>query len=136
MTVNRQDMHENIVVSRTIRQTDITNFATLSGDFNPIHIDPEYAASTRFGRPIAHGMYLGALISGVLATDLPGPGAIYISQDLRFLKPVFIGDTVKIEISVISYENPDKVHLRTQIRNFAEELLVDGTATLKVPKSK
>ena len=87
-----------------VKVTDqmIRGFAELSGDRNPIHLDEEFARTTRFGRRIAHGMITGALISRVLATELPGPGAVYLSQNLKFTAPVFVDEELTIELTVLS----------------------------------
>lgn len=89
-------------ISRQISESDLASFAALSGDTNPLHFSEEYAARTRFGRRIAHGMLSAALISGVLGTKLPGPGCIYLSQSLRFLAPVYIGETITAQVTVVS----------------------------------
>lgn len=85
---------------QTITDEMIRTFAELSGDFNPVHLDDDYAASTRFGRRIAHGMIAAGLISAALANDLPGPGTVYLSQTLNFKAPVYPGDTITATIEV------------------------------------
>src|SRR5919106_1445958 len=86
-------------LTRTLRPEDIQLFAVMSGDVNPAHVDPQYAHSSMFHEVIAHGMWGGALISTVLGTEFPGPGTIYISQTLRFSRPVKVGDTITIKIT-------------------------------------
>src|SRR5512146_2057739 len=86
---------------RTLTQDDIDIFAVMSGDVNPAHVDPEYARSDMFHKIIAHGMWGGTLISALLGTKLPGPGAIYLSQDLRFRRPVGVGDTVTVLVTAV-----------------------------------
>jgi 3-hydroxybutyryl-CoA dehydratase len=90
--------------SVTVKVTDkmIRDFAELSGDKNPVHLDDEFAKTTRFGRRIAHGMITGALISRALATELPGPGAVYLSQSLKFTSPVFVDEEITIELTVLN----------------------------------
>lgn len=90
---------ETAVLTRTVTHEDINRFAQVSGDFNPAHLDPEYAAGTPFGGVIAHGMFTGALISTVLGTQLPGPGTIYVSQTLKFTRPVRPGDTLTVTLT-------------------------------------
>src|SRR5918911_3448461 len=85
---------------RTLTKEDVKLFAVMSGDVNPTHVDEEYARSDMFRKIIAHGMWGGALISTVLGTKLPGPGAIYLGQTLKFLKPVGLGDTVTVAVTV------------------------------------
>src|SRR5918992_4164530 len=87
-------------ISKTITDEDIRTFSELTGDRNPVHLDDEYAARTRFGRRIAHGMIAASLLSAVLANELPGHGTVYLSQTLRFNAPVFLGDTVTARVVV------------------------------------
>src|SRR6476469_11224303 len=85
---------------RTVMETTVNQFAEVSGDVNPIHLSDDYAANTRFGQRIAHGLYTASLISAVIGTRLPGPGAVYLSQTLNFKAPVRIGDTVVAAVTV------------------------------------
>src|SRR5471030_1464938 len=87
-------------ITRTLSADDIALFAVMSGDDNPQHLDPEFAASSRYQGVIAHGMWGAALISAVLGTRLPGPGTIYLGQTLRFLLPVRVGDTLTVRVTV------------------------------------
>lgn len=93
---------------KTISQQDLVLFASVSGDHNPLHLDPEFAATTQFGEPIAHGMLTGAIISAALAQILPGPGAIFVSQTLKFLRPVKPGDSVTVTLSVNAKDDKRK----------------------------
>ncbi|MCG5526963.1 MULTISPECIES: MaoC family dehydratase [Halorhodospira] len=90
--------------TRTVTEADLVLFAGLSGDNNPVHINEEFASTTFAKGRIAHGLFLGGLISCVLGTRMPGPGAIYLGQQLRFQAPVRIGDTVRAEATVIEVE--------------------------------
>ena len=90
---------DSATLTRTLKPEDIQLFAVMSGDVNPAHVDPEYAHSSMFREVIAHGMWGGALISTVLGTEFPGPGTIYVSQTLRFSRPVKVGDTITIRIT-------------------------------------
>src|SRR5690348_12804241 len=87
-------------VAKTVVDSDIRNFADASGDHNPVHLDEDYAKTTRFGKRIAHGMLSASFISTVLGTKLPGPGTIYLEQTLQFCRPVFIGDTITATVTV------------------------------------
>ena len=87
--------------AKTITEADVVMFAGISGDNNPVHINAEYAEQTMFGQRIVHGMFSAALISAVLGTRLPGPGAIYVDQSLKFKAPVHIGDTVTATATVV-----------------------------------
>src|SRR5512139_194437 len=119
--------------SRTITITDemIRAFATLTGDHNPVHLDDAYAAGTRFGRRIAHGMLAVGLISATLANDLPGPGSVYLSQTLQFKAPVFPGDTVTATVEVKSVR-PDKpiVTLSTICTKQDGTIVLEGEAAI------
>src|SRR5262245_32717407 len=87
-------------LSKTVSSNDVVGFAELTGDRNPIHLSEHFAAKTTFGGRIAHGLYTAGLISAVLGTRLPGPGAVYVSQTLNFRAPVRIGDTVEVTVEV------------------------------------
>lgn len=110
---------------RTVMERDVSLFADLSGDANPIHLCDRYAAGTKFGQRIAHGMLTASLVSALLGTKLPGPGAVYLSQTLTFLAPVKIGDVViaRVEIAELVAE-------RRRARLFCE-CVVDGKAVLE-----
>jgi acyl dehydratase len=120
-------------ISRTITDVEIHAFAEVSGDHNPLHLDDEYAAKTRFGRRIAHGMLNASLISAVLANELPGVGSVYLSQTLKFVKPVFPGDTVTARVTVIAIRD-DKpfITLETVCVNQDGETVLKGEATVMV----
>jgi len=124
-------------LERTLTEQDITLFAVMSGDINPAHVDPEYAKSSRFREVIGHGMWSGALISTVLGTEFPGPGTIYLGQNLRFRRPVRVGDTITIAVTA-KEKDPEKgkVLLDTECRNQDGEVVVSGTAEVIAPKEK
>lgn len=117
----------------TISDDMIRAFANLTGDTNPVHLDEAYAAGTRFGRRIAHGMIAAGLISATLANDLPGPGTIYLSQTLQFKAPVYPGDTITTMVEVKS-ARPDKpiVTLGTVCKNQDEVVVLEGEAVVLV----
>jgi 3-hydroxybutyryl-CoA dehydratase len=121
--------------SKTISESDIYLYAGITGDLNPAHINEPYAAGTFFKGRIAHGMLLGGFISNVIAMTLPGPGTIYISQNVRFLAPARIGDTItaRIEVSAINVER-SRATLKTQCFNQDGTLVVDGEAEVMPPK--
>ncbi|PSN81709.1 enoyl-CoA hydratase [Candidatus Marsarchaeota G1 archaeon OSP_D] len=124
-------------VTKTFTEKDIKTFAELSGDTNPLHLDTEFAKRTRFGRPIVHGFLTASLISAVLGTKLPGPGSIYLEQKIRFLKPVYIGDSVTAEV-VITEINHQKllIKLATNCYNQRNEKVVEGEAIILFEKVK
>jgi 3-hydroxybutyryl-CoA dehydratase len=120
--------------AKTVTEADVVLFAGITGDFNPVHVDAEAAAKSRFGARIAHGMLSAGLVSAVIAMKLPGPGSIYMSQSLRFTKPVMIGDTVTARIEVVEVIAAKKrVRLSTVCRNQRGETVLDGKALLMVP---
>lgn len=127
---------DTATLSKTFTDEDIAAFAELTGDRNPVHLDEEYAAQTRFGRRIAHGMLGASLISAVLANELPGRGTVYLSQTLRFTAPVFLGDTVTARV-VVKHVREDKpvVTLETFCTNQRGERVVEGEAVVLVPVS-
>ncbi|KAA9022556.1 MaoC family dehydratase [Niallia endozanthoxylica] len=117
--------------TKTISDYDILQFAGLTGDFNPVHIDKEFAKETRFKERIAHGLLTGSFISTVLGMKLPGQNSIYLSQNFRFKAPVKIGDTIKATVAVME-KRDDKniIKLKTQVMNQRQEMVVDGEAVV------
>ena len=120
-------------LSKVIDSSDVVGFAAVTGDRNPIHLSEHFAAKTPFGTRIAHGLYTASLISAVLGTRLPGPGAVYISQTLNFRAPVKIGDTVDVTVNVAELM-PEKFRARlTCTCSVDGETVLDGEAWVKVP---
>lgn len=120
--------------AKTITEADVVLFAGISGDNNPVHINADYAAQTMFGQRIVHGMFSAALISAVLGTRLPGPGAIYVDQQLKFKAPVHIGDTVTATATVIEINaERRRVKLQTTV-TVAGKVVADGVATNMVDR--
>ncbi len=122
--------------SKTISETDIYQFAGITGDFNPMHVDEQYAQTTKFGRRIAHGMLTSSFICTVLGMKLPGVGTIHVSQQLEFKKPVFIGDTVTVQLEVIEVLEKGFLKIRSTIFNQNNDIVVDGFSVVKPPKDK
>ncbi len=124
-------------IERTLAQEDVQLFAVLSGDLNPQHIDPAFAASTRFHGVIAHGMWGGALISAVLGTRLPGPGTIYLGQTLRFLAPVKLGDRLSIRVEVTAKDAATRrVTLACTCTNQSGATVIEGEAEVIAPDER
>ncbi|WP_352408880.1 MaoC family dehydratase [Lawsonibacter hominis] len=120
--------------TKTITESDVYTFAGISGDLNPAHINEEYAKTTRFGGRIAHGMLSAGLISAVIGMQLPGPGTIYMGQELKFLSPVRIGDTVTARVQVASIdEKRRQAVLETTCTNQDNALLISGQAKVLLP---
>ena len=126
---------DNASLTKTFTESDVLTFAEISGDNNPVHIDATYAISTRFERQIVHGMLTAGLISAVLGTQMPGPGSIYLKQEMNFRAPVYIGDTVTATATVTKIRNEKSiVTLKTTCINQDGKELIDGFAVLLVPK--
>lgn len=130
-----EDLHvgRTASVSRTVSEADILMFAGVSGDTNPVHLDEEFAASTPFGGRIAHGMLSAGLISAVFGTRLPGPGCIYLSQNLRFKAPVKVGDTVVARVTVKELKTEKRRALFSTVCTVGERVVLDGEAEILVP---
>lgn len=128
---------ESASLVRIVGRDDIELFATVSGDVNPAHLDAAFAATDLFGHIVAHGMWTGALVSAVLGTQLPGPGTIYLGQDLRFHKPVAPGDTITVTVTVRE-KRPEKriVLLDTRCANQRGDEVLSGTATVIAPERR
>lgn len=121
--------------SKTISEADIYMFAGITGDLNPFHVNEDYAKQTFFKGRIAHGMLLGGFISTVVGCYLPGPGAIYVKQDLKFLAPARIGDTITAKVVVTEVaEEKNRIVLDTFCLNQNGEKVVDGQAMLSPRK--
>lgn len=120
--------------ARVVSEADVQTFAEVSGDHNPVHLDESYAQGTPFKTRIAHGMLSAAHISALIAAELPGPGAIYLSQTLNFRRPVKLGDTVTTRAEVVALD-PDKARatLRTTC-SVGGKTVVDGEAVILVPR--
>ena len=123
--------------TKRVTEVDIQLFAAVSGDVNPVHLDADYAAGTVFGERIAHGMLTGAIISAALAMELPGPGTIYLSQNLRFRLPVKIGDTITVVLEVTEKQDRRKVvTLDCRANNAAGKVVAAGSAEVMAPPEK
>ena len=120
---------DTAIFSKTISEFDIYQFAGITGDFNPMHINEEFADTTIFQDRIAHGLLTGSFISTVLGMKLPGPNSIYLSQSFKFTAPVKIGDTITATVEVIEKHDDKKIiKLKTQVWNQRKEMVVDGEA--------
>jgi 3-hydroxybutyryl-CoA dehydratase len=136
-TIDQIKIGDSAQISNTITETVINDFAKATGDFNPIHLDQTYAEKTYFKGRIAHGVLSVGYISSVLGNLLPGPGGILLSQDVRFLAPVRIGDVITAKAEVIEL-NPGKnrVKFKTTCTNQKGEVVVDGTAWSLCPQKR
>lgn len=119
--------------TKEVKSSDVVGFAEISGDRNPIHLSEHFAAKTPFGGRIAHGLYTASLISAVIGTRLPGPGAIYISQTLRFLAPVRIGDTVIARVEVTELIEKGRRATLSCSCSVGDIVVLEGEAVVKIP---
>ena len=124
-------MRESLM--KTVMETDVVGFARLSGDDNPLHLSDVFAAQTRFGQRIAHGLYTASLISAVLGTRLPGPGAVYRSQTLNFHAPVKIGDVVEVIVEVVELVPKGRIARLSCEALVDGKVVLDGEAVVSVP---
>lgn len=122
-------------VTRTITAQDVETFADVVGDHNPLHLDEETARASRFGARIAHGALTAALVSTVLGTELPGPGTIFLEQQVRFTAPVYVGDTVTARAEVTDWdEGKRRMRLKTVCENGEGETVLTGEALVVAPE--
>ncbi len=115
--------------SKTLGEADVYAFAGITGDFNPVHVNKEYAGGSRFKERIAHGMLSASLISTVIGTGLPGANTIYLSQEVKFTAPVYFGDTLTAEVEVVEKREEKRIlNLKTTVVNQEGKMVVDGQA--------
>ena len=120
--------------TRLVTNQEVEAFAAISGDHNPLHLDPEYAATTAFGECIAHGMLTGALISAAIAMQLPGPGSVYLSQNIQFRAPVMLGDTLTVTLTVTDkHAKRPWVTLQCEVANQDGKAVAKGDAKVAAP---
>jgi len=130
-TIDQLAIGDRASLSKKITENDVLQFAEVTGDKNPVHLDAEYAGRSRFKERIAHGMLTASLISAVLGMKLPGPGSIYLSQSLEFKAPVRFGDVIEAEVEVIEkIAGKNRVRLRTVCRNQEGTVVLEGEAVL------
>jgi acyl dehydratase len=135
-TIAELRIGDSAELSRRVDQTRIEEFVEAVGDLNPIHSDPEFAVATSFREPIAPGVFTAGMISAVIGTQLPGPGSIYVSQTLRFLKPVKPGDTITARVEVVEMiPDRNRVRLATVCRNQRDEEVLVGEAWVLPPRT-
>lgn len=120
--------------SQTITDSDVKMFAGISGDNNPVHMSDEYANESRFKRRIAHGLLSGSFFSALFGTKLPGPGCVYVSQDLKFIRPVYIDDTVTASVVVTSVDTEKQRVFFDTFCKVKNKIVIRGVAELYVPK--
>ncbi len=133
ITYDELEIGDSASYSRTLTEEEILLFASISGDVNPVHLDPEFAGKSVFKERVAHPMWSGALISTAVANIMPGPGTIYREQFLKFLRPIKIGDILTVTIKVTEKLPRDRVLLDCSVINQNNEHVVEGTAKVIAP---
>lgn len=138
MEIGFLTISDRATMSKTISESDVYLFAGITGDFNPVHVNAEAARTSVFGERVVHGILVTGLISAVIGTKLPGEGTIYLEQDVKFLKPVKIGDTVTAIVKVIDIINQEKgiIKLDTTVENQNGEQVITGYAVVKILKKE
>ena len=135
LSLNIEEISIGMSTSHTqiITESDTQQFARISGDYNPVHLDEEYASKSRFKKRIAHGMLSASFFSGLFGTKIPGEGCVYISQSLRFLRPVYLGDEV---VAYVEVKNVDKKRKRVKFKTVCRvnnKKVIDGEAEIFIP---
>ncbi|KEF32271.1 enoyl-CoA hydratase, R-specific [Marinobacter nitratireducens] len=136
ITYDELNEGDSATFTRTLTENDLILFAAVSGDVNPVHLDPEFAAESMFGERIAHGMWSGSLISAALATVMPGPGTIYLEQNLAFKRPVKLDDTLTVTLTVLTKAPKNRVTLQCDVKNQNNQQVVSGEAKVIAPTEK
>jgi acyl dehydratase len=136
ITYDELNEGDTATFTRTLSEEELVLFAAVSGDVNPLHLDPEYAAGSMFKQRIAHGMWSGSLISAALATVMPGPGTIYLDQSLSFKRPVKLDDTLTVTLKVLRKEPKNRVLVECDVRNQNGQQVVSGEARVIAPTEK
>ena len=137
LTFDEIEIGDTTTYSRLITNQEVEAFAAISGDHNPLHLDPDYAANTSFGECIAHGMITGALISAAIAMQLPGPGSVYLSQQIQFRAPVFLGDTLTVTLAVTDKPATRPwITLKCEVENQEGQSVARGEAQVAAPTER
>jgi 3-hydroxybutyryl-CoA dehydratase len=136
-TIKEISMGEKATWSKTISESDVYAWVGIMGDFNPVHINVSYAEKTAFRQRIVPGLLTAGFISACLTMRIPGPGCIYVSQEVKFLAPVYVGDTITAELEVLQKdEEKNRLTLRTTCRNQHDVMVIDGNAIVSPPIRK
>ena len=135
-TYDELNLGDTASITHLVTERYLTLFAAVSGDTNPVHLDEAFAAATPFKGRIAHGMFSGALISAAVACEMPGPGTIYIGQEMSFMRPVRLGDEIRVELEILEKLPKNRVKIATRVFNQDNKQVVDGVATVMAPTEK
>lgn len=134
-TISELKIGDTAEFAKTISEFDIYMFAGITGDFNPVHVNEDFAKQTFFKTRIAHGILTAGLISTVIGTKLPGTGCIYVKQDLNFLAPVRIGDTITARVEIVEIlDKKNRIRLKTTCFNQNDTRVLDGEAVVSPPR--
>ena len=134
-TINEIKIGDTAFQKVEITEKHVETFGEITNDYNPAHFDSEYASTTMFKKRISHGMYVGSLFSKVFGMDLPGKGAIYVSQSLKFKRPVYFGDVIKAEVTVTEMNvERNRVYFECVATNQNGEVVIKGDAEMMPPK--
>ncbi len=135
-TIDQLSPGDAATFSKTVTETDVAFFAAISGDFNPIHVDAVWAATSMFGRRVAHGPLTLALAAGILGNELPGVGSIAVSNHIEYRRPVYVGDTITTRAEVAELDRERRrATMALTWRNQDGELVAEGYAVVKPPKA-
>ncbi len=134
LTIDQIEVGMQAFYSHTVTDADVKAYAGLSGDNNPVHMSEEYAEKSRFKARIAHGLFSAGFFSALFGTRLPGPGCVYLSQNLRFKKPVYLGDTVVAEICVTSINAAKKIVSFDTSCSVRGKIVIEGEAEIYIPR--
>ncbi len=136
-SIDQLSVGDSAEFTKTVSESDVYLFAGVTGDFNPAHVNAVHAEQTFFKKRIAHGILAAGFISAVLGTQLPGPGTIYLRQELKFTAPVYMGDTItaRVEIATIDVEK-NRLTLHTFCTNQDGKTVLDGEAVVSPPKAR
>ena len=135
LTIEEIEVGMRAAYSHTVTDADVKSFAGISGDNNPVHMSDEYAANSKFGARIAHGLYSASFFSALFGTRLPGTGCVYVAQNLRFKLPVYLGDTVVAEISVTSIDTRRRRVFFDTVCSVKGRVVIEGEAEIYMPKT-
>ncbi len=124
-------MKQSYCTSKRFTSEDVELYAKLTGDYNPIHFDPEFAKNTIFGKPIVHGPLVLTFVTTLFAHELPGPGTVYLAHDVKYLKPVFIDEEITATLTVIEVTDKQHILIETVCKNASGENVITGIARLK-----
>lgn len=131
------EVGESASITKAISEADVVNYAGIIGDFNPLHVNPEYAKASMFGGRIAHGMLTASFISTLVGCCLPGANGLYLSQEVKFVKPVKIGDTITARAEVMEkIDEKRRIIMKTTVSNQRNEIVLDGKAVVMIMKKK